>query len=120
MPEMWIIAKDKFGNEASNEVIYEKTYTLETKVRDTEYRKKNIKVTSDMDGAVVKAEVFSGNDLVAEGTATVTNANEFVKLDLLKDGKAYRLQKGDRIHITAKLVQGDKTYTANPADKIVR
>lgn len=121
IPEIWIIAKDKFGNENATEVDYNKTYTLETKVLDAGYRRKNIKVTSNMAGAEIKAEVYDGSELVAEGAATVITANEYEKLDLYKDGKiAYRLQKGNLIRITASLEQDDKVYTANPADVVVR
>lgn len=134
MPDMWIYAKDKFGNMEHTDtpsksdgikIEYEKTYQCKVFVMDATQRKKYINVTSDKDNAKVTAVVYSGNQELARGEATVTTANGYVRLALkVTGGAAYRLKKGDRIHITCEAPGTENgkniTYTTNPFDIFVR
>ncbi|MDO5037223.1 MAG: hypothetical protein Q4E37_02870 [Tissierellia bacterium] len=122
MPTMWIIAEDKFGNQGVSPVVYQKTLQLGTSMLDAKARKKYVNVTADKDGAKVTLTVFqNGNTEVASGTVTIDTAGQYVQLNLLKeDGTAYRLKKGDRLHMTGILEEDGATYTANPVDKFIK
>ncbi|MDD7362708.1 MAG: hypothetical protein SPI65_03350 [Peptoniphilus sp.] len=122
MPQMWILAKDYFGNERVIPINYEKTYQITVSASDYRARRKTINVTSDMAGAKVTATVYrNGTEQVAGGVATVEAAGKYSALNIeTSEGSPYRLKKGDRVHITGELEQDGKSYTSNPFDIFVR
>ncbi|MDO5037407.1 MAG: hypothetical protein Q4E37_03795 [Tissierellia bacterium] len=124
MPDMWVLAQDAFGNQGAIKVNYTHTLQLGTSMLDAKARKKYVNVTSDRAGAVVTITVYQdGNIPVAKGEAFVETAGDYVKLNFFAndDGvTAYRLKKGDRLHMTGKCEEGDTIYTANPVDKFIK
>lgn len=114
IPTIKITAVDEFGNKTENKVDYEATQVLEVKIKGQRTRRKFVSVTADKAGADVTIKVMNNGSEVAQGSANVRQADEYVKLTFNKDGSDYRLKSGDVLEISGLLTEGTKAYTSNP------
>lgn len=120
IPEIKIIAVDKFGNSKDSTVDYTESYQLKVLITGERAGKKFVKVSADKDGADITIKVMNGENEVASGTAKVGQADQFVKLTFKKDGEDYRLQKGDELVISGTATVDGKTYTSNPYKRAIK
>ena len=121
IPEIKIVAVDKFGNSEESNVNYTASYQLKVKFKGERAGKTFIKVTSDKGGAKVTVKVMNGNTEQASGTVTVQTAGEYVKLTFTKtDGSEYALQSGDELVIDGILKDNGKIYTSNPYMRLIK
>ena len=114
IPEIKIVAVDKFGNSEKSNVNYTASYQLKVSITGDRAGKKFVKVSADKAGATVTIKVMNNGKEVASGTANVEQANQFVKLTFKKGGADYRLQSGDELVISGTATVDGKTYTSNP------
>lgn len=114
IPEIKIVAVDKFGNSEESNVNYTASYQLKVSITGDRAGKKFVKVSADKAGATVTIKVMNNGKEVASGTANVEQANQFVKLTFKKGGADYRLQSGDELVISGTATVDGKTYTSNP------
>lgn len=114
VPTIKITAVDEFGNKGEKNVGYTATNVLQVKITGERAGKKFVKVTADKVVATVTITVMQGNTEVASGQATVTTANEFVKLTFKKEGADYRLKSGDVLVVSGTATDNGKTFTTNP------
>ena len=120
IPEIKIVAVDKFGNSEESDVNYTESYQLKVFITGERAGKKFVKVSADKDGADITIKVMNGGVEVASGTANIVQADKFVKLTFKKDGADYRLQKGDELVISGTVTIGGKTYTSNPYKRAIK
>lgn len=120
IPEIKIVAVDKFGNSEPSDVNYTESYQLKVFITGERAGKKFVKVSADKDGADITIKVMNGENEVASGTANIVQADKFVKLTFKKDGADYRLQKGDELVISGTVTIGGKTYTSNPYKRAIK
>lgn len=120
IPEIKIVAVDKFGNSEKSDVNYTESYQLKVFITGERAGKKFVKVSADKDGADITIKVMNGENEVASGTANIVQADQFVKLTFKKDGADYRLQKGDELVISGTVIIGGKTYTSNPYKRAIK
>ena len=114
VPTIKISAVDEYGNKGESKVDYTATNQLVVKIRGERAGKKFVKVSADKVVATVTITVMQGNTEVASGQATVTTANEFVKLTFKKEGADYRLKSGDVLVVSGTATDNGKTFTTNP------
>ncbi len=120
IPEIKIVAVDKFGNSETSDVNYTESYQLKVFITGERAGKKFVKVSADKDGADITIKVMNGGVEVASGTANIVQADRFVKLTFKKDGAEYRLQKGDELVISGTATVDGKTYTSNPYKRAIK
>lgn len=114
VPTIKITAVDEYGNKGEKNVDYTATNVLQVKITGERAGKKFVKVTADKAYATVIIKVMQGNTEVASGQATVTTANEFVKLTFKNGGADYRLKSGDVLVVSGTATDNGKTFTTNP------
>lgn len=120
IPEIKIVAVDKFGNSETSDVNYTESYQLKVFITGERAGKKFVKVSADKDGADITIKVMNGGVEVASGTANIVQADQFAKLTFKKDGADYRLQKGDELVISGTATVDGKTYTSNPYKRAIK
>ena len=114
VPTIKITAVDEYGNKGEKNVDYIATNVLQVKITGERAGKKFVKVSADKANATVTIKVMQGNTEVASGQATVTTANEFVKLTFKNGGADYRLKSGDVLVVSGTATDNGKTFTTNP------
>ena len=117
IPEIKIVAVDKFGNSEESKVDYTESYQLKVLITGERAGKKFVKVSADRANATVTIKVMKGGQEVSSAEATVTAPNTFVKLTF-KDG--YKLKSGDELVISGTASENGKTYTSNPYERAVK
>lgn len=128
MPNMWVYAKDRFGNEeldAKNkggiEVDYTATKQLILSISDVKAYRSSVVLKSSEDNANVTLTVYdkAGTE-VLKVTANIATKDTSQTIDLVKtDNTKYRLKKGDKI-VFEGYVGNNKEFYANPAHVVVR
>lgn len=111
MPEVKIIAYDKFNNKTEAVVKYEREEAIEAWLNNVSVGDEKLNVKSNR-GATIKIEIRSRGKLVA--SANVDSATgDFQDINLEANGSAYKLKRGDIIIIEA-------TNGVARANKLVR
>lgn len=99
MPKIKIIAYDDFNNKTEVDVVYEREEAIEAWLNYVAIGDDKLNVKSNV-GATIKIEIRSRGRLVA--SATVNSATgDFEDVNLLANGSAYKLKRGDIIIIEA-------------------
>ena len=120
IPEIKIVAVDKFGNSQESEVDYTESYQLKVLITGERAGKKFVKVSADKGNTTVTINVRKNGQEVAVGTAQVQEANQFVRLTFKGNGSDYRLQSGDELVISGTVTENGKIYTSNPYKRAIR
>lgn len=97
-----MVAFDKFNNKTVKEPSYNKTELIDLEVSQPKARRKVVSAKSIL-GATIKVVVRNSyNDIVATGSAEVTNPERFTRVKLVAtEGGVYTLQEGDSIFVRA-------------------
>ena len=111
IPEIKIVAVDKFGNSQESEVDYTESYQLKVLITGERAGKKFVKVSADKANATVTIKVMNNGQEVSSASATVTAPNTFVKV---RFNNGYALKSGDELVISGTATENGKTYTSNP------
>ena len=117
IPEIKIVAVDKFGNSEKSDVNYTESYQLKVFITGERAGKKFVKVSADKANATITIKVMNGEQEVTTAVATVTTPNEFVKV---KFDNGYALKSGDELVISGIANEGEKTYTSNPYIRTIK
>ena len=117
IPEIKIVAVDKFGNSQESEVDYTESYQLKVLITGERAGKKFVKVSADKANATVTIKVMNNGQEVSSASATVTAPNTFVKV---RFNNGYALQSGDKLVISGTATENGKTYTSNPYERAVK
>ena len=117
IPEIKIVAVDKFGNSEKSDVNYTESYQLKVFITGERAGKKFVKVSADKANATITIKVMNGEQEVTTAVATVTTPNEFVKV---KFDNGYALKSGDELVISGIATEGEKTYTSNPYIRTIK
>lgn len=115
IPEIKIIASDKFGNSETKKVDYTESYQLEVILSGVRAGKKFIKVSADRANAQVTVKVMRNGNEAEIKTITLNEANKFERITF--DNK---LESGDVLVVSGIVREGTKEYTTNPYEKSVR
>ena len=111
MPKIKIIAYDKFNNKTEVEVVYEREEAIEAWLNHVAVGDDKLNVKSNA-GAKIDIQIRNRGKLVASATVD-TATGDFEDVNLLANGSAYKLKRGDIIIIEA-------TKGAARANKLVR
>ena len=111
IPEIKIVAVDKFGNSETSDVNYTESYQLKVLITGERAGKKFVKVSADKANATVTIKVMNNGQEVSSASATVTAPNTFVKV---RFNNGYALKSGDELVISGTATENGKTYTSNP------
>lgn len=97
-----ISSKDNLGNEKTIDIAYSHENQCEIEVLDYGIRRKSINVKSNTKDIIITAIVYEKDTMteIARGSVSIDKENELKSLELLKDGKPYRLKKNNRLKIT--------------------
>ena len=117
IPEIKIVAVDKFGNSETSDVNYTESYQLKVFITGERAGKKFVKVSADKANATITIKVMNGGQEITTAEATVETANEFVKV---KFENGYALKSGDELVISGTATEGGKTYTSNPFKRAIK
>ncbi|MFR6448953.1 MAG: hypothetical protein ACLUN8_03825 [Peptoniphilus grossensis] len=117
IPEIKIVAVDKFGNSQESEVDYTESYQLKVLISGERAGKKFVKVSADKANATVNIKVMNNGKEVSSASATVTAPNTFVKV---RFNNGYALKSGDELVISGTATENGKTYTSNPYERAVK
>lgn len=117
IPEIKIVAVDKFGNSKTSDVNYTESYQLKVFITGERAGKKFVKVSADKANANITIKVMNGGQEVTTANATVETPNEFVKV---KFANGYALKSGDELVISGTASEGGKTYTSNPFKRAIK
>ena len=117
IPEIKIVAVDKFGNSQESEVDYTESYQLKVLITGERAGKKFVKVSADKANATVIIKVMNNGQEVSSASATVTAPNTFVKV---RFNNGYALKSGDELVISGTATENGKTYTSNPYERAVK
>lgn len=115
IPEIKIIASDRFGNSETKKVDYTESYQLEVILSGVRAGKKFIKVSADRANAEVTVKVMRNGQEAETKTITLTEAKKFERITF--DNK---LESGDILVVSGIVTEGTKNYTTNPYEKSVR
>ena len=115
IPEIKIIASDRFGNSETKKVDYTESYQLEVILSGVRAGKKFIKVSADRANAQVTVKVMRNGNEAETKTITLKEANKFERITF--DNK---LESGDILVVSGIVREGTKEYTTNPYEKSVR
>lgn len=121
MPKMWIIAKDRFGNQKPVEATYNKTYQMYVAIIQPHAGDDFIEALVDRAGAEIVIDVLDSNgNKVAQAKGTAQAAQTYEILDIYKlngtqtTTDLYELKATDVLVISASKTEGRKEYTTNP------
>ena len=117
IPEIKIVAVDKFGNSEESKVDYTESYQLKVLITGERAGKKFVKVSADKANATVTIKVMNNGQEVSSASATVTAPNTFVKV---RFNNGYALKSGDELVISGTATENGKTYTSNPYERAVK
>ena len=115
IPEIKIIASDRFGNSETKKVDYTESYQLEVILSGVRAGKKFIKVSADRAKAEVTVKVMRNGKEAETQTITLAEAKKFERITF--DSK---LESGDILVVSGRVREGTKEYTTNPYEKSVR
>lgn len=115
IPEIKIIASDRFGNSETKKVDYTESYQLEVILSGVRAGKKFIKVSADRANAEVTVKVMRNGQEAETKTITLAEAKKFKRITF--DNK---LESGDVLVVSGIVREGTKEYTTNPYEKSVR
>lgn len=115
IPEIKIIASDRFGNSETKKVDYTESYQLEVILSGVRAGKKFIKVSADRANAQVTVKVMRNGQEAEIKTKTLAEAKKFERITF--DNK---LESGDILVVSGIVREGTKEYTTNPYEKSVR
>lgn len=115
IPEIKIIASDRFGNSETKKVDYTESYQLEVILSGVRAGKKFIKVSADRANAQVTVKVMRNGKEAETQTITLKEAKKFERITF--DNK---LESGDILVVSGIVREGTKNYTTNPYEKSVR
>ena len=115
IPEIKIVAVDKFGNSKDSKVNYTESYQLEVILSGVRAGKRFIKVSADRANAQVTVKVMRNGNEAETKTITLTDANKFERITF--DSK---LESGDILVVSGIVTEGTKEYTTNPYKKLVK
>lgn len=115
IPEIKIIATDRFGNSETKKVDYTESYQLEVILSGVRAGKKFIKVSADRANAEVTVKVMRNGQEAETKTITLAEANKFERITF--DNK---LESGDVLVVSGIVREGTKNYTTNPYEKLVK
>ncbi len=121
MPKMWIIAKDRFGNQKPVEATYNKTYQMYVAIIQPHAGDDFIEALADKAGAEIVIKVLNEQGVeVARAKGTAQAAGEYEVLDIytVENGEPtttlYELKASEVLVISASKTEGGKEYTTNP------
>lgn len=117
IPEIKIVAVDKFGNSQESEVDYTESYQLNVLITGERAGKKFVKVSANRANTTVTIKVMNNGQEVSDATATVMTADAFVKVSF---ANGYRLKSGDELVISGTASENGKTYTSNPYKRAIK
>ncbi len=115
IPEIKIIASDRFGNSETKKVDYKESYQLEVILSGVRAGKKFIKVSADRANAEVTVKVMRNGQVAETKTITLAEAKKFGRITF--DNK---LESGDVLVVSGIVREGTKEYTTNPYEKLVK
>lgn len=115
IPEIKIIASDRFGNSKTKKVDYTESYQLEVILSGVRAGKKFIKVSADRANAEVTVKVMRNGQEAETKTITLSEAKKFERITF--DNK---LESGDVLVVSGIVREGTKEYTTNPYEKLVK
>lgn len=115
IPEIKIIASDRFGNSETKKVDYTESYQLEVILSGVRAGKKFIKFSADRANAQVTVKVMRNGQEAEIKTKTLAEAKKFERITF--DNK---LESGDILVVSGIVREGTKEYTTNPYEKSVR
>lgn len=115
IPEIKIIASDRFGNSETKKVDYTESYQLEVILSGVRAGKKFIKVSADRANAEVTVKVMRNGQEAETKTITLDEAKKFERITF--DSK---LESGDILVVSGIVREGTKNYTTNPYEKLVK
>lgn len=115
IPEIKIIATDRFGNSETKKVDYTESYQLEVILSGVRSGKKFIKVSADKANAEVTVKVMRNGQEAETKTITLSEAKKFERITF--DNK---LESGDVLVVSGIVREGTKEYTTNPYEKLVK
>ena len=115
IPEIKIIATDRFGNSETKKVDYTESYQLEVILSGVRAGKKFIKVSADRANAEVTVKVMRNGQEAETKTITLAEAKKFYRITF--DNK---LESGDILVVSGIVIEGTKEYTTNPYKKLVK
>lgn len=115
IPEIKIVAVDKFGNSKTSDVNYTESYQLEVILSGVRAGKKFIKVRADRANAKVTVKVMRSGSEAETQEITLTEANKFERINF-----SDKLKSGDILVVSGIVTEGTKKYTTNPYEKLVK
>ena len=115
IPEIKIIASDRFGNSETKKVDYTESYQLEVILSGVRAGKKFIKVSADRANAEVTVKVMRNGQEAETKTITLAEAKKFERITF--DNK---LESEDVLVVSGIVREGTKEYTTNPYEKLVK
>lgn len=115
IPEIKIIASDRFGNSETKKVDYTESYQLEVILSGVRAGKKFIKVSADRANAEVTVKVMRNGQEAETKIIILAEAKKFERITF--DNK---LESGDILVVSGIVREGTKNYTTNPYEKSVR
>lgn len=115
IPEIKIIASDRFGNSETKKVDYTESYQLEVILSGVRAGKKFIKVSADRANAAVTVKVMRNGQEAETKNITLAEAKKFERITF--DNK---LESGDVLVVSGMVKEGTKEYTTNPYKKLVK
>lgn len=115
IPEIKIIASDRFGNSETKKVDYTESYQLEVILSGVRAGKKFIKVSADRANAEVTVKVMRNGQEAETKTIRLAEAKKFERITF--DNK---LESGDVLVVSGIVREGTKEYTTNPYKKLVK
>ena len=115
IPEIKIVAVDKFGNSETSNVNYTESYQFEVILSGVRAGKKFIKVRADRANAQVTVKVMRNGAEAETQNITLTEANTFGRINFNN-----KLQSGDILVVSGIVKEGTKNYTTNPYEKLVK
>lgn len=115
IPQIKIVAVDKFGNSETSNVNYTESYQLEVILSGVRAGKKFIKVRADRANAQVTVKVMRNRAEAETKTITLGDANKFERINF-----SDKLKSGDILVVSGIVTEGTKKYTTNPYEKLVK